>query len=268
MAYKWIDMKTFPRKHHFEYFNSLTYPYVGVTVNVDITDILQVIKKEKLPFFLTICYCAARAANSVSELRQRIKDGKIIEYDFCRTSHTVALEDGTYCYCTMDENLPFPAFLTAGKAAQEEAKRQASIEEEPEEMLEKLFVSTLPWLTYTAIVQPVPLPADSNPRIMWGKYFRQEGRTLMPVTLLCHHALVDGIHLGAFYQALDRELAAIVRERGARYEQENQTGCASDGKGLAGEPPEGAGHNYERSGVCQWPEVGQARNRRGPGRCD
>ena len=72
------------------------------------------------------------------------------------------------------------------------------------------FVSCVPWLSYTSIIQPVPAPADSNPRITWGKYFRQGEQTLMPVTLLAHHALVDGIHIARFYEALDRELAAIA----------------------------------------------------------
>ena len=72
------------------------------------------------------------------------------------------------------------------------------------------FVSCVPWLSYTSMIQPVPVPADSNPRITWGKYFRQGEQTLMPVTLLAHHALVDGIHIARFYEALDREMAAIT----------------------------------------------------------
>ncbi len=214
MAYQWIDLESFPRRKHFAYFSTLAYPYVGTTANVDITDTLRVIKGEKLPFFLTVCYCAARAANSVPELRQRIRDGRIIIFDHCRTSHTVALEDGTYCYCTLDGSLPFDKYLSVGKAAQERARQRRSLEEEAEEPEELLFISTTPWLTYTALVQPVPIPADSNPRITWGKYFTQEGKTLLPVSILCHHALVDGIHIAAFYQALERELAAIARETG------------------------------------------------------
>lgn len=207
MAYHWLDMEHFPRREHFAYFSSLAYPYVGTTANVDITDIQKKIKGEKLPFFLTACYCAARAANGVPELRQRIKDGKIIEFDRCRASHTVALEDGTFCYCTLEDEPNLRAYLDAGRRAQEAAKRQASIAEDPEEALEKFFVSSLPWLSYTALIQPVPSPADSNPRITFGKYFSQEGRILLPVSLLCNHALVDGIHIAAFYQAMERELA-------------------------------------------------------------
>ena len=71
------------------------------------------------------------------------------------------------------------------------------------------FVSCVPWLSYTALTQPTPTPADSNPRITWGRWHRQEGRTLLPMTLLANHALVDGIHIARFYENLDRELAAL-----------------------------------------------------------
>ena len=60
----------------------------------------------------------------------------------------------------------------------------------------------MPWLSYTSIVQPVPTPADSNPRITWGKYFYEGERLMIPVTVLCHHALVDGIHIAKFYERL------------------------------------------------------------------
>ena len=40
MNYKTIDMDSFPRRAHFEYFKGLVYPYVGFTVKVDITGFL------------------------------------------------------------------------------------------------------------------------------------------------------------------------------------------------------------------------------------
>ena len=171
MRYRYLEMESYKRKGHFEYFNSMAYPYVGLTVDTDITGLLKTIRREGLPFFLTFCYCASRAANGVAEFRQRILDGKIIEFDRCQTSHTVALEDGTYCYCTLDSSMPFRNYIAYAKEEQEKAKRAPSIQEEESEALDKFFISTLPWLSYTALVQPVPFPADSNPRITWGKYF-------------------------------------------------------------------------------------------------
>ena len=209
MRYRYLEMESYKRKGHFEYFNSMAYPYVGLTVDTDITGLLKTIRREGLPFFLTFCYCASRAANGVAEFRQRILDGKIIEFDRCQTSHTVALEDGTYCYCTLDSSMPFRNYIAYAKEEQEKAKRAPSIQEEESEALDKFFISTLPWLSYTALVQPVPFPADSNPRITWGKYFEQGDRVLLPVSVLCHHALVDGRHIANFYRLLTREMEQI-----------------------------------------------------------
>ena len=210
MNYKYIDMETYKRKSHFEYFNSLAYPYVGITVNVDITELLQVIKAKKLPFFFTICYCVSRSANQIAEFRQRILDNQIIEYDHCRTSHTVALSDGTYCYCDLDSSYSFEDYISYAAQEQEKAKQMNSITEEPEDALDKFFVSTIPWVSYTALINPTPIPADSNPRITWGKYFEQNDKVLLPVSVLCHHALVDGLHISKFYELLSEQISLIA----------------------------------------------------------
>lgn len=208
MDYKCVDMDAYKRKAHFEYFNSLAYPYVGVTVNVDITELKEAVSRKRLPFFLTVCYCVGRAANEVPEFRQRIQEGQIVEFGHCRTSHTVALDDGTYCYCNLESNKPFRDYITYAVREQEKAKEEATIHED--DNLDMIFISTVPWISYTSLIQPVPMPADSNPRITWGKYFRQEGRILLPVSVLCHHALVDGLHIAMFYELLEKEISAVT----------------------------------------------------------
>ncbi len=206
MNYKYIDMETYKRRSHFEYFKSLAYPYVGVTVNVDITELLKTIKEKHLPFFFTICYCVSRSANKIPEFRQRILDNQIIEFDSCPTSHTVALEDETYCYCSLDSNCSFETYIQYAVKEQEKAKQDHSIDESEEDSLDKIFISTLPWLSYTSLINPTPYPADSNPRITWGKYFTQNDKVLLPVSVLCHHALVDGLHISKFYDFLQEQI--------------------------------------------------------------
>ncbi|MBE0686125.1 MAG: chloramphenicol acetyltransferase, partial [Anaerolineaceae bacterium] len=41
---------------------------------------------------------------------------------------------------------------------------------------------------------------DSFPRITWGKFFDQGQQRLMPLSLLANHALVDGLHVGKFFE--------------------------------------------------------------------
>lgn len=130
MDYTVRDLDTYKRKQHFKYFSGLAFPYVGTTAPVDITALMEKIRREGLPFFLTFCYCAARAANRVPEFRRRILNGGIVEYARCRTSHTVALEDETYCYCTLESAMPFAEYLPYAKREQERAKAARSIEED------------------------------------------------------------------------------------------------------------------------------------------
>lgn len=213
MRYRYLDMENYKRKEHFAYFNSLAYPYVGLTANVDITELLCEIKTKGWPFFLTLCYCACEAANQIPEFRQRIIDGKIAEFDRCATSHTVALENETFCYCTLESDLPFSEYLPYAIKKQEEAKQAASIAEEKEEAYSKFFISSLPWISYTALIQPVPVPADSNPRITWGKYFSQEDRIWLPVSVLCHHGLVDGRQIADFYRLLEEKCKELCQRQ-------------------------------------------------------
>ena len=205
-----INMEQDPRREQYAYFRNFANPYVGLTVNVDITG-LMARKEQGESLFLLTLYAVSRAANSVPELRRRIRGDRVVEYNWCPTSHTVALDNGAYCYCRLSADMPLTDFLPYAKAAQMRAKQAPSLDD-GEEGESLFFISCVPWVSYTAMVQPVPVPADSNPRITWGKYFCQEGRTLLPVTLLAHHALVDGIHIARFYEALDRELAAVAAE--------------------------------------------------------
>lgn len=202
-----IDMAHYARKEHFQYFRALGYPYVGVTVPVDITDFLTKTKEAGYPFFLSFLWCAAQSANAVPEFRQRICEDGIVEFSCCPTSHTVDKGDGTYCYCNLRCEAKLDTFIPYAMEAQRAAALHGDIAEDAKDTLELLFISTLPWLSYSALVQPVPFPADSNPRITWGRYDLQGDRVLMPLSVLCHHALVDGCHIARFYKTLDQVLA-------------------------------------------------------------
>lgn len=122
MNYRVIDMETNPRRDHFNYFNGMANPYAGMTVEVDITDFQAARKRSGRPFFLSFLYCAGRAANHVEQLRQRILDGGIVEFDSCDTSHTVMRENGTYSYCRLNCMQPFNEYIVTAEKLQEEAR--------------------------------------------------------------------------------------------------------------------------------------------------
>ena len=207
-AYKTIDLSSYPRRDHFLYFKDMPFPYVALSVNVDITSFSKTLKDNNLPFFLSFLYVVVNSANKVKELRQRIVDGGIIEYDSCLSSHTVLKEDGTFAYCTIDTDMPFKDYIKEAALLNENAKKNGTINDD-NGILSAYFVSCLPWVSFTSLIQPVPTPADSNPRITWGKFFKDGRKTLIPVNIQANHSIVDGLHIGEFFSELEKELKSF-----------------------------------------------------------
>ena len=206
---KRIDMENDPRRAHFEHFCGMAYPYVGVTAEVDVTALLAFCREKKCSFYLMMLHAAALAADEVPEFRRRIDQGGIVEYDACPTSHTELKPDGTYAYCTLHHHMPLVEYLRTAEIAQAAARESGNIED-GDDVQSMYFISTLPWLHYTQLIQPVCCGEDSNPRITWGRYqANAEGRVMLPLSVLVHHALADGLHIAQFYQALERTMAAL-----------------------------------------------------------
>ena len=56
-------------------------------------------------------------------------------------------------------------------------------------------VSSLPWLSFTSFAQDTYTESPFLfPLIKFGKYFEQDGRTLIPVSVFVSHAVADGYH--------------------------------------------------------------------------
>lgn len=196
------------RSAGYAYFRSLEQPHISLCTELDISHLRRRVKERQLPFFLTLLHCVITAANSVPQLRQRLKGDQAVEFENCLSSHTLALPDGGYCYCNLDCQKPLEEFLPYGQRMTELALQQGSLEDD-EAALGYYFVTSLPWFSFTALHLPVADRNDSNPRFSFGKYFTREGKTLLPLGIQVHHALVDGIHIAQFLSAVEQNIAAL-----------------------------------------------------------
>ena len=100
-----IDMEKDPRREQFQLFSGYSFPYAGVTVQLDVTALELRLRAEHKPIFLTMLYVIHRAVNRVPELRRRIEDGQVVEYDECPVSFTEMKPDGSYAYCRLETAL-------------------------------------------------------------------------------------------------------------------------------------------------------------------
>lgn len=200
---KYIDIHNHPRKDIYSLFKEYENPYFSLTTEIDITVISEYAMENGLSLFKVILYVTMNAMNRFPELKQRIRQENIIEHDIVHPSFTVLNEDGAFNFCTIDFNTEFKSFYQQLQLKIEDIKHQQELKIEPDRD-DLVYVSCLPWVSFTQITHPVRIKgADSVPRVAWGKYKQQAGKVLLPFNVQVHHALVDGYHLGQYFQYFD-----------------------------------------------------------------
>lgn len=201
-----INLESWPRREHFKLYTGFDHPHFGMCANVDLTKFYPAIKQRGISFSIATVYFIARAANGIPEFRQRIRLGSVVEHETVDPSTTIITKDDLFSFCTFHYSESFSIF--ANEAAEQIAyvKEHLTLNDLPGRD-DLLFMTSIPWVTFTSFMHPMHLnPADSIPRFAWGKLF-EEGKNLkMPLSVQGHHALMDGIHIGRFYEEIQGHL--------------------------------------------------------------
>jgi chloramphenicol O-acetyltransferase len=201
-----IDLEAWPRREAYDLFRGFGFPYFSITAEVDVTELRRIPKELRGSFSVALVYVLAHAANDVPEFRQRMRGDEVIEHPVVHPSITVLGEDHRFRFCTLAYSPEVSRFTEEAAARIEAVKQAASLWSEPDRD-DFLFFTAIPWVSFTAFVHPAPIQApDSVPRIAWGRYVDRGGRVVMPLNVQVHHALIDGVHVGRFYERVQELL--------------------------------------------------------------
>lgn len=199
-----IDRETWPRRAHYEFFASMSHPFYSLTFPVDVTALRRACRERGLGFYPAMVYGVIRAMEQVDAFLYRDRGDVIVRHDRLVPSftdlrpgsdlfHIVTLEAGgdlaDFCRRAKKQSSEQTEFLTSG----------------PWEADQEVYFTCLPWFPITALTNERNVdPSDSIPRVSWGRWEEREGRTVLSLSLELNHRLVDGVHVGRFYEALNR----------------------------------------------------------------
>lgn len=202
MTVRYLDLENWARRKHFEMFRAFDYPHFNLTAAVDVTALRRAVSARGESFAVAAVYCLARAANEIEPFRYRIRGERVVVHEVVHPSFTVLLPDETFSFCTVPFDWDYGVFAARATERIAAVKAQPVLEDEPGQD-DLLFMTSIPWVTFTGLMHPIHMsPADSVPRIAWGKFEAREERLRMPVSVQAHHALMDGLHAGRYFQRL------------------------------------------------------------------
>lgn len=193
-----IDMNTWPRREHYNVYNTFDYPHFNLCANVDLTVFYPFVKERGISFNIAVVYALARAANAIPEFRYRIRSGEVVEHEVVHPSTTILTKDDLFSFCTIDYDEEFSLFATRAAERIAYVQEHRTLGDEPGQD-DLLFMTAIPWVSFTSFMHPLHFhPVDSVPRFAWGKFFEDGEGMKMPLSVQGHHALMDALHVGMF----------------------------------------------------------------------
>jgi chloramphenicol O-acetyltransferase type A len=200
-ACRQIDLDAYPRRKAYEYFRAFETPITSMTVQLDVTSFRRFIEEKQLRFFATLSFVVTRAANLVPEFRHRIDGGVLVEFERVLPSFTVLSAENTMNFANGVFTNDFGADYRANLELIERAVLGLDQVGGPKHQ-GQIFITNLPWFSFTAIHHPCSRQNASIPIFSFGKIHREGDRAKLPFSMQTSHALVDGYHMGCLLECV------------------------------------------------------------------
>lgn len=200
MEFNIINMDTWDRKDCFNHFFNNAKCTYSITVNIDITNLYNYIKTNKLRLYPTFTWVVSKAINNYQEFKMAFdEEGRLGFFDEIGPSYSV-LNDKTKVMSDLYTSFN-PAFLSFYKDmdnALNSYKQNTNFTTKFENNF--FIVSCLPWFNYTSFnVNNEGSSPFLFPMVTWGKFFEDGDKIILPVTIQVHHAVADGYHCSLFF---------------------------------------------------------------------
>ncbi|HEU0016048.1 MAG TPA: CatA-like O-acetyltransferase [Longimicrobium sp.] len=203
----YIDLESWTRREHFRLFRAYERPHFSVTVPVDVSALYASSRGEEgASFTLGVLFAAMQAANEVEAFRLRLRGEGVWCHDAVGIGCTVLRPDRTFGFAYFPHEASFTRFAADGRREMERARAATTLMDEREADDATLHATVLPWVRFTSFTNAMRRE-DSVPKLTFGRRYEEGGAWHVPVCVEVHHALVDGIDVGDFFERFQELLA-------------------------------------------------------------
>ncbi len=201
-----IEIEKWKRRATFEFYRNFENPFFNLTAPLDATKLYHFCKTHHLSFAITSLFYSIQTANEIPEFKIRVQGEKLIQFDKIEATQTILNDDETFSFCYFELKDDVFEFNEAGKKAVEKYKALKTFDVEPNR-IDLVYYSVIPWISFTSFKNATRLDySQTIPRIVFGKLFEDGGKIKLPHSVEVHHAVMDGIHVGKYFNLLQEKL--------------------------------------------------------------
>jgi len=207
--YKIINLDEYYRKDVFEHFSQVKCS-MSMTARIDVQDLYDFSKKTNTKFYINFLYLLSKVLNSREDYRLSwlYQTKQLIVYDKINPTQYIFHEDTETCTPVYTEYFPdYKKFYKNACKDIELGKKSHKYGLDMANHPNWFDASYLSWLSYDSL--NVELPDGYLyflPIINWGRYRKEDGKLVMPVTVRLNHASADGYLLSKVFKLLENEI--------------------------------------------------------------
>ena len=198
MSFNLIDMEKWKRKEWFEhYLNEVRCTY-SMTVNIDITNLQVIRKTQNVKLYPILIFFLSEVVNKFEEFRMDFDDyGKLGYWDIVHPSYTIFNQESeTFSSIWTEYEVNFLKFYNLYQRDVKQYMQVGGFAPKNNTPPNHFSISSIPWTSFTGFnLNIYGNGTYLRPIFTFGKYFEQEGKVLLPLSVQVHHAVCDGFHV-------------------------------------------------------------------------
>ncbi len=206
---KTIDIDRWSRKAQFLNFIQFDDPFFNICGEVKVNELKAYTAQHGISFFLASYYGVLKTVNELEAFRYRIRGEEVVLHDKIGGSCTILKDDGNFGYGYFEYSESFADFVPQARAVIAAIKGGEPFAPRFE-VDDLIHSSVIPWISFTSFQHARRLKkGDSIPKIVLGKLHQRGADWYLPVSVSGHHALMDGLHAGQFFEAYEAFSAEV-----------------------------------------------------------
>lgn len=202
MPFHLIDLKTWKRREFYHHFLKEVVCTYSVTANLDITNL------SNCRLYPAIIWLLTKTVNQMPEFRTALTKEGVGIYDEMHPAYTIFNKENENFSCIWTEfSSDYSLFLSSYEADTEKYSKSEIFAPKPCRPANSFDISMIPWVKFTSFnINVFDEGKYLLPIFTLGKFFKEKGKRMIPLSIQVHHAVCDGYHVGKFIDALQESI--------------------------------------------------------------
>lgn len=205
MNFQLIDVSKWKRKAYFDHFLTDVPCTYSITVNLNITSLLKVIKPKNIKLYPCMIHLISSVVNRHEEFRMAINEkGELGVFDEMSPSYAIFVKEyETFTNIWTEYKSSFSEFYGNYLTDVEKYGESKQFIAKPNPPMNLFTISGIPWVSFTGFNLNLPTAFKYLiPIFTTGKFFTENDKILLPISIQVHHAVCDGFHVSRFINEL------------------------------------------------------------------